>query len=66
MGPTPPGTGVMKAARLAASAVSTSPSRRWPDFLVSSEVRREREVRGGHGQGEGTKGEGEGQRRGEC
>lgn len=36
IGPTPPGTGVMKPATLEASAKSTSPTNRYPDFLLGS------------------------------
>mmetsp|Transcript_13814 Transcript_13814/g.39543 ORF Transcript_13814/g.39543 Transcript_13814/m.39543 type:complete len:230 (-) Transcript_13814:368-1057(-) len=36
MGPTPPGTGVIMAATPCASAKFTSPTRRWPSFLVGS------------------------------
>ena len=37
IGPTPPGTGVMKDATLEAEAKSTSPTSRCPDFLEASE-----------------------------
>mmetsp|Transcript_11284 Transcript_11284/g.30262 ORF Transcript_11284/g.30262 Transcript_11284/m.30262 type:complete len:260 (-) Transcript_11284:765-1544(-) len=36
IGPTPPGTGVMCAATPCASAKFTSPTKRWPNFLVAS------------------------------
>ncbi|KAH0934132.1 hypothetical protein HID58_011249, partial [Brassica napus] len=36
IGPTPPGTGVMKPATLEVSAKSTSPTKRYPDFLLGS------------------------------
>jgi hypothetical protein len=42
MGPTPPGTGVMWAATLEAVENSTSPTSRWPDFLLASEIRGQR------------------------
>ncbi len=36
IGPTPPGTGVIWLATLDAETNSTSPTRRWPDFLLES------------------------------
>ena len=36
MGPTPPGTGVIWEATSAADSKSTSPTRRWPLFLLAS------------------------------
>lgn len=36
IGPTPPGTGVIWAAMEDAGVNATSPTRRWPDFLVVS------------------------------
>ena len=39
IGPTPPGTGVIQDATVEAEAKSTSPTRRWPDFLVASRRR---------------------------
>ena len=38
MGPTPPGTGVMYDARSLATLNSTSPTKRFPDFLVLSGI----------------------------
>ena len=40
IGPTPPGTGVMNAARSLASLNATSPTRRYPRFFVASFTRR--------------------------